>query len=162
MRPRGLQDELNREKPFDLPEEEAFQNVVRTASMLSTEFTKLFRREGLTDSSYNVLRILRGAGPGGKRSQQIAGDMVVQLPDITRLVDRLEARGFCTRGRSDDDRRVVIVRITPEGTAALDRLDAPVAALHRKQLGHMSQDRLAALSDLLSEARETAEDLLEK
>ncbi|MEM9065803.1 MAG: MarR family transcriptional regulator [Planctomycetota bacterium] len=159
MSPSSLQEEIGKKNPFDLPEEEAYLNLMRTSSILAAEFGALFRSKGLSESSYNVLRILRGAGETGKPSQQIARDMVVQLPDITRLVDRLETKGLVARARSTTDRRVVQVRITEQGIGLLEELDNPVRALHRKQLGHMGADRLAALSDLLSEARQPAEDL---
>jgi len=157
----ALQDEIGKKRPFELPEEEAYLNVIRTASILSAEFGVLFRSRGLSESSYNVLRILRASGEAGRPSQQIARDLVVQVPDITRLVDRLEKKGLVERTRSTTDRRVVQVRITESGQELVDSLDAPVQALHRKQMSHMGADRLAALSDLLSEAREPAEDVRE-
>jgi DNA-binding MarR family transcriptional regulator len=86
----------------------------------------------------------------------IASDMVARDPDVTRLVDRLEKAGLVERRRSEDDRRVVLVRITPKGRALLRRLHDPVLALHRKQLAALGRERLRALSDLLAAARHAA------
>ena len=66
-------------------------------------------------------------------------------PDITRLLDRLEARGFITRRRERPDRRVVRAQITDQGLQMLRDLDTHVAALHARHLGHLGP-RVAANS----------------
>jgi hypothetical protein len=48
---------------------------------------------------------------------------------------------------------MVMARITPEGLKLLARLDEPVRAGHRKQLGHLERDQLRALTELLHAAR---------
>lgn len=149
-----LRTEIGKKKPFDLPEEEAYLNLLRTGSMLDAAFARLLRPVGLTESSYNALRILRGHHPTGIPSQNIGAQMVARVPDVTRLVDRLVEAGLASRERTEHDRRVVIVRITRAGLELLGRLDSPVRALHKRQLGHLSRAELAELSRLLAKARE--------
>ncbi|HUJ80360.1 MAG TPA: MarR family transcriptional regulator, partial [Candidatus Acidoferrales bacterium] len=84
---------------------------------------------------------------------EIAGRMITRDPDVTRLLDRLERRGLISRSRETRDRRTVITRITPEGLKLLSRLDGPVRAAHRRQLGHLGRNRLRALTGLLAAAR---------
>jgi DNA-binding MarR family transcriptional regulator len=79
--------------------------------------------------------------------------MVTRVPDVTRLLDRLEALGLIARARADADRRIVRTRITAEGLAILARLDEPVLRLHRRQLGHLGDDGLHALIGALDRAR---------
>jgi DNA-binding MarR family transcriptional regulator len=79
--------------------------------------------------------------------------MITRDPDITRLLDRLEKRGLISRCRETKDRRMVMARITPEGLKLLARLDEPVEAAHRKQLGHLGRERLRALTELLYVSR---------
>jgi DNA-binding MarR family transcriptional regulator len=79
--------------------------------------------------------------------------MISREPDITRLLDRLEKRGLTRRCREDQDRRRVLVRITPAGLALLSRLDPPVQQLHRRQLGHLTRKQLQALTEMLAAAR---------
>ena len=79
--------------------------------------------------------------------------MITRDPDVTRLLDRLEKRGLVARCRETKDRRTVMVRITPEGLKVVARLDGPVQAGHRQQLGHLGQERLRALTELLQAAR---------
>jgi DNA-binding MarR family transcriptional regulator len=147
-----LQQELQKRNPFDAPEQELALNVVRTADQLQRDFARLFKQRGLTEPQYNVLRILRGAGTE-LPCLEIAGRMISHLPDITRLVDRLEGAKLVERRRTEADRRVVLVRITEAGLKLLGDLDAPVVELHRRQLGHLSAEEMAELNRLLVKAR---------
>ena len=134
------------------PEETAFLDLMRTTDILSRGLVKVLKSEGLSPTQYNVLRILRGA-PEGLPCGEIADRMITRDPDITRLLDRLEKRALISRCRETKDRRMVMARITPEGLKLLDRLDEPVETAHRKQLGHLGQERLRALKELLYAAR---------
>ncbi len=153
---RTLADEIGKKKPFESPEQEAHLNVQRTASVLGAPFGALFKPHGLTEATYNILRILRGAavtGPGRRACHEIAEQLIAQGPDVTRLVDKLEKQGLAERCRCDKDRRVVYVQITRKGLDILARLDAPTMRLHREQLGHMTRAELAELNRLLVAAR---------
>src|ERR1700688_4649674 len=134
------------------PEEAAFLDLLRTTDMLSRGLVKVLRAEDLSSTQYNVLRILRGT-PEGLPCGEIANRMITRDPDVTRLLDRLEKRGLISRWRETADRRMVMARITEDGLKLLDRLDEPVQVTHRRQLGHLGQERLQALAELLRVAR---------
>ncbi len=148
-----LQAELRKKKPFEAVEQEVFLNLMKTAEYLAHPFQQLFKTVGLTDSTYNVLRILRGHGASGVPCHEIAEQMVSFDPDLTRLLDRLEASKMVKRERSSTDRRVVIAHITQEGLNLLSQLDQPVLELHRQQLQHLSAAKLRSLIELLEEIR---------
>jgi DNA-binding MarR family transcriptional regulator len=120
--------------------------------MLSRGLIAVLKTEDISSTQYNVLRILRGS-PEGLPCGEIANRMITRDPDITRLLDRLEKRGLISRCRQTKDRRMVMVRITPEGLKLLARLDEPVQEGHRRQLGHLGRERLLALTELLQAAR---------
>lgn len=147
-----LKEELKQTRGFVSLEEEVFLNIVRTEEALRFAFAALFRQEGLSFSQYNVLRILRGS-PDGLPCGQILERMVSRDSDMTRLLDALDKRGLVSRSRSNEDRRVVVARISKRGLALLDRLDSKVAELNRRQLEHMKQSDLRKLSKLLEAAR---------
>ena len=149
----ALQHELRKRRPFGSAEEEAGLNLVRTQDYLQGEFARLFGAHGLSPPQYNVLRILRGHGGEGLPCQEIAAQMITRMPDITRLVDRLEQAGLARRARTAADRRKVLVKITAAGLERLARLDKPVLELHRRLLGHLTRDELAELNRLLVKAR---------
>jgi DNA-binding MarR family transcriptional regulator len=134
------------------PEEAAFLDLLRTTDMLSRGLVGVLKSEDVSPTQYNVLRILRGA-PGGLPCGEIASRMITRDPDVTRLLDRLEKRGLISRRRETKDRRTVMARITAEGLKLLARLDEPVQAAHRKQLGHLGRERLRALTELLRVSR---------
>ena len=151
-----IQAELKQSRPIGSLEEEAYLNVQRTSNTLSQGIAELLRSHDLTPAQYNVLRILRGAGEDGLTASDIAGRMISRDPDVTRLVDRLEKRGLVDRWRCSHDRRVVWTRLSPAGRALIDPLDAPLDALHRRLLSHMSPEKLQTLIALLEEARDGA------
>ena len=148
-----LKDEIRQTKPFGSLEQEAHLSIERTAAVLSHAMAEALKEQGVTSTQYNVLRILRGAGDEGLCRGEVRDRLVSQVPDVTRLLDRLEAAGLVERERGTDDRRYVTTRITPEGLALLEQLDAPVDALHRDRLGHLDEGELRTLIALLAKVR---------
>jgi len=138
------------------PEEAAFVELLRTTDMLSRGLVRVLKTEDVSTTQYNVLRILRGA-PDGLPCGEIASRMITRDPDVTRLLDRLEKRDLISRCRETKDRRTVMARITPGGLELLGRLDEPVQATHRKQLGHLGRERLRDLGELLRSSRSQVE-----
>ena len=134
-------------------ESHIFIVLLKTADAVGQEAEQLFRSQGLTGAQYNVLRILRGAGPDGLPCRGIGDLMISHDPDMTRLLDRMEKRRLIVRKRQTDDRRVVKTRITREGLEILKTLDQPVRELHKRQFQHMTAARLKDLAQLLEEAR---------
>jgi DNA-binding MarR family transcriptional regulator len=148
-----LRSEIKQSKPFGSPEEEAQLNLERTAAVLGHAFADALKPHGITPTQYNVLRILRGAGAEGLCRNEVRDRLISQVPDVTRLLDRLEESGLVERERSAADRRQVSTRITHAGLALLRSLDRPVAAVHKRLLGHLNARQLRSLSELLTLAR---------
>jgi DNA-binding MarR family transcriptional regulator len=148
-----LQREIKQSKPFGSLEQEAMLSIARTAAILDHGFAESLRPHGVTPTQYNVLRILRGAGDAGLCRGEVRERLVAQVPDVTRLLDRMQDAGLIERERDTADRRLVTTRITAAGLALLDALEAPVLEAHRRHLGHLSQEQLRTLITLLSEAR---------
>jgi DNA-binding MarR family transcriptional regulator len=142
-------------KPAPCPEESLFVELQRTADLLARAPAQFLKEHDLSPNQYNVLRILRGA-PDGLLCGEISARMITRDPDITRLLDRLEKRGFIARCRQDPDRRRVLVHIAPGGIRLLADLDRPVCDLHRRQIGHLGPKRLGELSRLLLACRAEA------
>ena len=151
-----LRDEIRQKRPFDSLEQEAFLSLVRTTALLTDRFERTLKTAGVTFAQYNVLRILRGAEPEGLCRNEIRDRMLTRMPDMTRLLDRMEEAGLVSRSRDDDDRRMVRTHVTDEGRHLLDDLAAPVADEHRRDLGGLGIERLRALVEILSEVRRSA------
>ena len=147
-----LQDELKKKQPFDLPEQEAMLNILRTSDRFQNRFGRLFREYDLTHSQYNVLRILRGEGKP-MPCLEIGDRMIQVVPAMTGLLDRLEKQGLVQRERCTEDRRVVYVDLTDAARELLKSMGDPVTELHKQLLGHLTQAELKELSRLLEKAR---------
>lgn len=150
---RGLQAELKQGKPFRSLEEEAHLNIARTAAVLEHALSQALKPFDITPTQYNVLRILRGAGAEGLCRNEVGGRLVTRVPDVTRLLDRMEETGLLARERGTSDRRYVTARISPQGLAILERLDGEICRIHRRQLGHLDKQQLRELIELLTAVR---------
>jgi len=114
----------------------------------------LVERHGITGQQYNVLRILRGAEPEGLPTLAIVERMIERAPGITRMIDRLEAKGLVARERRGADRRCVHCRITAAGLDLLGVLDRPVDAADRAAFGALNERELSQLTTLLERVRD--------
>ena len=141
---------------FDSLQQEAFLNLWRTYDRLHAFEEELFGAHDLTPQQYNALRLLRGEHPEKLPTLALAARLVSRAPDITRLLDRLEARRLVVRERPSGNRRQVLVGITAAGRKLLFRLDAEIRHCHQRQLGHLADDKLRSLIALLRSARAPA------
>ena len=148
-----LMREIRQKKPFRTLHEEIALSLVRAADHTSASVLEVLRGAGLSSSQYNVLRILRGSAPDGLPCGEISERMVRRDPDLTRLLDRLDARGLVVRTRDTRDRRIVRAAITDAGLKLLSELDAPVEENVKASLAHMPASRLRMLLELLEEVR---------
>lgn len=152
-----LKSELKQTKPFGSLEVEAYLNIIRTADQLAREQSEVMKVSELSAAQYNILRILRGASPAALACGEIGERMISRDPDITRLLDRLEARGLVTRVRDGKDRRVVRAKITAKGLGLIESLEKPMSEVLQKQLQHLGEAKLKTLIELLEEARAAAD-----
>jgi DNA-binding MarR family transcriptional regulator len=149
---KDLLGELKMTRPFRSVEEEALLNIVRTAAVFMHDAAESLKPFGLTPTQYNVLRILRGS-PDGLCRNEVGQRLVTRVPDVTRLLDRMERDGLVQRQRTGQDRRYVSTQITEKGLKLVDKLDREMTAIHTRQLGHLGEKKARELIKLLSEAR---------
>jgi DNA-binding MarR family transcriptional regulator len=151
--PSQLAVELGKKNAFTMREQEVYLNLVRTMSVLGRDFAQLFKSFGVSETQYNALRIIAGAGKQGIRMESIGERMVAHDPDTTRLVNRLLHAKYVVKEKLEDDRRCSVVRITGDGRVLLKRMRSKVDRLHKEQLGHMKAAELDQLNNLLVTAR---------
>ncbi len=148
----ALAREIRQKKPFRSARHEAALGLFKTVDLLRRREAAVMEPYGVTDQQYNVLRILRGAGRDGLPTLEIAHRMIEQAPGITRLIDRLEKKGFVVRRRCDTDRRQVYCVLAPAGRRLLARMDAPVAKMDAL-LSPLADGDVATLIRLLDALR---------
>jgi len=148
-----IEQELAQTRPIDDPRQVAILSLMKSTSLVQRELEATARDAGITLQQYHVLRILKSAGDKGLPVLDIAEQMIEDSPNVTRLVDRLAAKGLAERQRIDTDRRVVRARLTPSGEALLDRLTAPMQHLRHSLCGSLTHAEMEHLNRLLEKMR---------
>ena len=136
--------------PLTSLEEEVVFNLIRTVHWLAGEADDLFRAYDLSPVQHTVLRALRDAGPGGLGRNELRDRLPSRMPDVSRLLDRMEESGLVQRTRSGEDRRYVPTLLTERGSAVLATLEGPVRDLQRRQFGHVPAKQLRQLIETLT------------
>ncbi len=155
MTPRStaLQREIKQRRPFGSRAQEATIALLRTADVVRRRLARTVDAHGVTLQQYNVLRILKGAAPDPLPTLEIAERMIEEQPGITRLLDRLDAKGLVRRERCADDRRQVHCWITEEGLDLLATLDPLVDRADEAAVAALSPTQLTQLVRLLEVVR---------
>lgn len=151
--------EIRQTRPFRTRAQECLVGLLRTADRVRRELTRVVEPHGVTLQQYNVLRILRGAGEAGLPTLEVGERMIEHAPGITRLLERLDAKGLVTRERGPRDRRQVFVRITPRGLGLLAALDEAVNRADQRSMGGLPDEDVARLVGLLDRLRAGLSDL---
>jgi len=125
----GLKNRIKQTPGFSSPTEEAMLNLMVAADHVRNRLDRVCAEYKITHGQYNVLRILRGVHPEGHPRCEIAVRMLERAPDVTRLVDRLEAQELVERDRSEHDRRLSITRITEKGLSVLARMEPAIVEI---------------------------------
>ena len=150
--PPSIGKQLKQKRAFASPEQEAMLGIRMVAARMLAPWEQFLKSTAdLTTGQYNVLRILRGSHPHALTCGAIGERTIAREPDVTRLVDRLDARGLVTRTRSEEDRRVVEVHITGKGLAVLRALDPHSRKMPRALIGHVGRRKIRQLARLLAE-----------
>src|SRR5919206_4977837 len=148
-RPRG------EERSGPPPAQTAYVALLSTADRVRTFFESVCAPFDITGQQYNVLRILRGAEPEGLPTLTIAERVIEKTPGITRMIDRLEAKGLVGREIRPHDRRCVYCRITKKGLKLLELLDGPVSDFNRRAFRVLTDSELERLVTLLAKTRDS-------
>ena len=148
-----IEEELNQNK-FQNIQHKAMVNIRFTSNFISNIQNSFLNTYGLSEPQFNILRILRGA-KGELNINTIKERMIEKSPNLTRLMDKLDAKNFIIRSNSADDRRVVFAEITEIGLEILAVLDEAINEKKNILLPHSITDEEAeTLSLLLDKVRE--------
>lgn len=148
-----LEQELQQARPIDDPAVATILSVLKTGDMMRRELEAAVEQHGITWQQYNVLLALRDAGAKGMPVLDIVDRMIEDNSNVTRLLDRLAAKGLTERVRSQRDRRVVYARLTPTGERLIEQARGAVNAARRSLCRALSQSDMEHLIRLLEKAR---------
>ena len=126
--------------------------VGRAVHRLMHRMEQAIKPYGLTPTQYNVLRILNGAGPDGLCGTEIGRRLISQVPDVTRLLDRMEDAGLVERERDPNNRRFVTTRLTDAGREKLLETTPVLDQMHRETFQHLSEAQLRSLLEMFPDS----------
>ena len=125
--------------------------VSRLSRIIDKRLIENFAAHGLDgDWMFDVLMTLRRAGePYELTAGELVRQTMVTTGAMTNRIDRLEARGYVRRVADPSDRRVVLVRLTPEGRELVDRAAEAHYQLERELLRSLSPRQRETLTRTL-------------
>jgi len=127
-------------------------NILYTSGWLKRKIQNTLKPFGITHAQFNVLRILNGKSPDPCNPSEIIEVMIEKMSDVTRLLDRLKAKGLINRCICEHNRRKVDVYITEQGKQLLQEI-TPILRKSRNTLEHLTLEEAEQLSHLLDKLR---------
>ena len=146
-----IEKAISQNKPM-APLQKVMINLIYTYHWHMERSLEVFKPFDITSQQYNVLRILKGRHPEAVSVGDVKSVMLDRNPDLTRLCDRLVQKGLIQREFNCQNRREVLLQITPEGIVLLGRIE-PVFKEIAQQWETLTPEEADALSDLLDKLR---------
>lgn len=122
--------------------EEVATRLLPRASAL----TRVVLKQAKAELSRSEAGVLASLDRRPRRVSELADNEGLAQPTMTVIVQRLEQRGFVLRERDPADGRVVVVSLTSDGAAALERLRAAYRSVLRERIASLSQGQIRALA----------------
>ena len=147
----GIEEDI-KSTNFEDNYHKAVINLSYTYGWINNFARPKFEKHNLTQQQFNILRILRGQFPKPATVNLLKERMIDKMSDASRIVDRLVQKGLVSRCTNNKDRRAVDIRISEEGQAILNKMDAEFKT--RDLLDkNLTEEEAGQLSDLLDKMR---------
>lgn len=137
---------------FENPQAKAWINLMFTYHFMMDQTRQVFKQFGVTQQQYNVLRILKGKKNSPATCGEVKRVMLDKNPDLSRLSDRLVAKGLIQREVNENNRREVELTITEKGLTLLDAIQDPLKETVKLETA-LTDKEAEQLSDLLDKMR---------
>ncbi len=128
-------------------------NILYTAAWMSQISAQVLKPQGLTWQQYNIMRILKGMHPKPASIKELTRRMIDKMSNASRLVDKLERKGWAERHPAPEDRRRVRVTLTSEGFAVLERITKDLEQAILDYMKRLSKEEAEVLNTLLDKLR---------
>lgn len=128
---------------------EAIFEIIRTGHWITDSVSKELKEFDIYEPQFNVLRILRGAKGKPISVNTILESMVQRSSNVTRIVDKLAAKGLVQRTLSKEDRRKMDIIITDNGLELLKKLDKKVEDFHKPMKNNLTAEEAETLKQLI-------------
>lgn len=136
--------------------EEIMYTIALIYSLISTQLAQFLKDYNLTLGKLNILIALRHhGGEAGIRQVDVSKHLIVTPSNMTKMIDKLETEGLVTRSALEGDRRVNIVKVTPDACVILDRLWPEYTKRLKQAVSGLPEQKQQVLASLLTEWFET-------
>ena len=149
-----LDEDFGLNEKYDNLPEVLFGNLLRTADAIRRSIDGLLKKKGVTLSQYNVIRSIRERGKKGAPIGILGKEMLTHVPDMTRLIDRMEKKDFVKRFHSLEDRRSILIQLTPKGLKIANESEYELVELHKQNFDSLSKKEQEQLKHLLFRVRQ--------
>ncbi|WP_312677967.1 MULTISPECIES: MarR family winged helix-turn-helix transcriptional regulator [unclassified Microbacterium] len=131
----------------------AWESLFRAQHEVLHEISGDFREDDLTQAEYDVLLTVSRGDDHAARLRDVTANMLISQPSVSRLVDRMVARGLISKCPDPQDGRGAIVRATEDGLAAFRRVATAHGRSIAERMSVLTDDELAQLRALTSKLR---------
>ena len=133
---------------------EAWESLFRAQHEIFTDMSADFDGAGLSTAEYDVLLTVTRCGEHTVRLRELTANMLISQPSVSRLVDRMVARGLLTKGADPSDGRGAVIHATDEGVRMFRQLATVHARTITEKMSPLTPDEQRQLRDLTRKLRE--------
>jgi DNA-binding MarR family transcriptional regulator len=123
--------------------------LAMSSALISSEFHHIVKDHGFSVTEWRILATLTDSD--GVSVGRLADIALSKQPTVTRLVDRMSARGLVCKATHPNDRRKTVIRITPQGRDIIASLIAQAKAHEHRVLEPFGHARAEELKTILRE-----------
>ena len=140
------------DRGYELPQLLSIE-LMRLGGRLISSVQGHLKRWEVSTPQFNVLRILYVRDEGdGVSCQTVIDRLLTPVPDLTRLLTRLEERGWVTRYRDPRDRRIRRSKLTDSGRRLVEEIYPTLTVFHQTEFSSLSPTELETLFELVEKA----------
>ncbi len=132
---------------------ETIYQIIRTGHWITDAISKELKEYDIYEPQYNVLRVLSAAKGKAISVNTILEHMVQRSSNVTRIVDKLAAKGLVERTLSTEDRRKMDILITDKGILLLKQLDDKVHQFHKPMMNNLTAEEQGTLTALIKKLK---------
>jgi DNA-binding MarR family transcriptional regulator len=147
-----IEDEIQQPK-FKSEFQKLMINQLFTGKWITNIISQNLKQFGLTSQQYNVLRILRGQKDNVISVNAISDRMIDKMSNVSRLIDKLDAKELVVRKVNLDDRRQVDISITQQGMDLISAVEQNEPKMMKKHFQHLTEKEAQQLNQLLDKFR---------
>jgi DNA-binding MarR family transcriptional regulator len=132
---------------------DAWESLFRAQHEVFGDINGDFDDEKLSQAEYDVLLTVTRSDDLTARLRDVTANMLISQPSVSRLVDRMVARGLLTKCADPDDGRGALVQATDAGASLFRRIASAHGRAIAERMSLLSDDELAQLRELTAKLR---------